>query len=481
MEHQLATQSTQKEQQQKSPFSTSLQPNPAERATTHPLLRLQRSVGNQAVQRMVREGGTGLQTQLGINRYGPGAKALTSTTSPFVLQRKCACGGTIESHASVEECDECKAKREATLQRSVANRSASPAATTVPPIVHNVLSSSGQPLDAGTRAFMEPRFRHDFSGVRVHTDARAAESARAVNALAYTVGNKIVFGAGQYMPETMGGKRLLAHELTHVVQQQGKGTAIPQTQEQITPMDGGGYRIAVAPEIREESEILEHQADKVAEHVVGLRDQVVSNSDGTEPLIGGVSYETIQRVRLPLPNPIPLCGKTLTHIDVELPRWRPLEPCLPASVLVFRMNIVGRDLSVPTPTKGPQVFNLHIGYYRDPATGRLCGIIDDSKTCIAPRCAFLGCFPTLREVIDAIVDFLKSLLEFIGILLLVILLILLGGELIKGGEGGEPIPGLTPEPVIASADEEPTSDSTSASTLEPVVASTGGEETEMEV
>ncbi|HLI88385.1 MAG TPA: DUF4157 domain-containing protein, partial [Ktedonobacteraceae bacterium] len=89
----------------------------------------------------------------------------------------------------------------------------------VPPIVHDVLNSSGQPLDVGTRAFMEPRFGFDFSRVRVHADARAAESTQAVNALAYTVGHNVVFGTGQYAPGTNEGRRLLAHELTHVVQQ----------------------------------------------------------------------------------------------------------------------------------------------------------------------------------------------------------------------------------------------------------------------
>ena len=90
---------------------------------------------------------------------------------------------------------------------------------TVPPILHDVLNSSGQQLDAGTRAFMEPRFGHDFSQVRVHTDEKAAESAQAVNALAYTVGRDVVFGEGRYEPETSQGRRLLAHELTHVLQQ----------------------------------------------------------------------------------------------------------------------------------------------------------------------------------------------------------------------------------------------------------------------
>jgi hypothetical protein len=91
----------------------------------------------------------------------------------------------------------------------------------VPPIVHDVLRSPGQPLDAGAREFMEPRFGHDFSRVRVHTDARAAESARAVNAHAYTVGQDIVFGSGQYAPDTTAGQRLLTHELTHTLQQDG--------------------------------------------------------------------------------------------------------------------------------------------------------------------------------------------------------------------------------------------------------------------
>jgi hypothetical protein len=89
----------------------------------------------------------------------------------------------------------------------------------VPPIVHEVLNSSGQPLNSETRVLMEPKFAHDFSSVRVHTDAKAAESARAVNALAYTIGRDVVFGAGQYAPATREGRKLIAHELTHVEQQ----------------------------------------------------------------------------------------------------------------------------------------------------------------------------------------------------------------------------------------------------------------------
>jgi hypothetical protein len=118
------------------------------------------------------------------------------------------------------------------LQRAAINSSPN---HEVPSLVFDVLQSPGQSLDIHTRAFMEPRFQHEFGDVRVHTDAKAAESARAVNALAYTVGRDIVFGEGQYLPHTVSGQKLLAHELTHVVQQ-GNRTAI-QRQTSVAPPD----------------------------------------------------------------------------------------------------------------------------------------------------------------------------------------------------------------------------------------------------
>jgi hypothetical protein len=97
-------------------------------------------------------------------------------------------------------------------------RSSEAVAGEAPGIVHEVLRSPGQPLDASTRIFMERRFRHDFTGVRVHDDAVAASSARAVNAHAYTLGNHVVFAEGQYSPDSAEGRHLLAHELAHVIQ-----------------------------------------------------------------------------------------------------------------------------------------------------------------------------------------------------------------------------------------------------------------------
>ena len=118
-----------------------------------------------------------------------------------------------ESPSLQSKCDQCPKKHP--LQRS--SRIASH--PIVPAIVHEVLRSPGQPLDEATRAFMEPRLGHDFRHVRMHQDRRAEDSARAVNARAYTVGSDIVFGAGQYMQGSSKGHQMIAHELAHVVQQ----------------------------------------------------------------------------------------------------------------------------------------------------------------------------------------------------------------------------------------------------------------------
>lgn len=210
--------------------------------------------------------GTHLQTQ---TKTEPSA----SSSPALNLQRKCAgCG----QHSTVaEECEECSGKRlggfqpKLTVSRpgdpyeeeadriaeqvmrmpashQTASRSASPMSLSIQrkpsqeraedvdePSVRNVISSPGQPLDPQTRAFFEPRFGHDFSHVRVHTDRQAATSAEKVSARAYTVGEHVVFGARQYAPDSTEGRRLLAHELTHVIQQGGADSSvIPEDDEE---------------------------------------------------------------------------------------------------------------------------------------------------------------------------------------------------------------------------------------------------------
>jgi hypothetical protein len=109
------------------------------------------------------------------------------------------------------------------------------------PVRDVIASSSGQPLEKSTREFMEGRMGHDFGDVRVHTDATASDSARSVNAQAYTVGNDIVFQSGTYAPDNDAGRHVLAHELTHVVQQRSgpvDGTPAPGGIKISHPSDG---------------------------------------------------------------------------------------------------------------------------------------------------------------------------------------------------------------------------------------------------
>ena len=165
-----------------------------------------------------------------------------------ILQRKCACG----SGASFEnECEDCKKKK---LQRRAAS---SVAGTVAPPIVHEVLRSPGKPLDTGARSFFETRFGHDFGSVRVHADAKASQSARAVNAEAYTVGSGMVFASGRYAPASPDGRKLLAHELTHVMQQSA---------------ETGSSANLSSLEIGPENDSAEKQAESFAQRITGSRD-----------------------------------------------------------------------------------------------------------------------------------------------------------------------------------------------------------------
>jgi len=116
---------------------------------------------------------------------------------------------------------------------------------TLPPVVTEVLrSGGGQPLASGVRGEMEARFGYDLSAIRIHTTAQAASSAEAMSAKAYTVGNNVVFGAGRYAPEQSEGKRLLAHELAHVVQQSRGGP--PPTLDPLSPLEQTAERSASA-------------------------------------------------------------------------------------------------------------------------------------------------------------------------------------------------------------------------------------------
>jgi hypothetical protein len=197
---------------------------------------------------------------LSVHADGRGPSALTPLHPDWseILQRKCTCGGT---PGPTGECEECLKKRLALQTKLKVNEPgdiyeqeadriadqilSTPARHAVrdappriqrfsaqsggqlhaPPSVFHALNSPGRPLEPALRRDMEQRFGYDFSRVRVHSGAVAEQSARDVNAQAYTVGYNIVFGAGRYAPETHHGRRLLAHELTHCIQQNSRPDA----------------------------------------------------------------------------------------------------------------------------------------------------------------------------------------------------------------------------------------------------------------
>lgn len=155
--------------------------------------------------------------------------AFPVASGPAQISRKCA------------DCEEEEAK---TLRAKPAGTALSAFGGTAPALVHEALRAAGQPLDPVVRRFMEPRFGRDFGEVRVHADAQAARSARAVNARAFTVGKDIVFGAGQYAAGSADGQRLLAHELVHTVQQGAAPGVLQRDAEPDAPCPPGQMRMA---------------------------------------------------------------------------------------------------------------------------------------------------------------------------------------------------------------------------------------------
>ncbi len=162
------------------------------------ILFLQRSIGNQAVHRFIKSGFFQAKPGIGdpVDIYEQEADRVAEKviSMPSVSEKA-------DETRIQRECPKCE---DPDVESHI-----------------NALKGSGQPLPESTRTFFEPRFGYDFGNVRVHTDSKASECARAVNARAFTIGTDIVFGEGQYDQMAIGGRKLLAHELTHVVQQAG--------------------------------------------------------------------------------------------------------------------------------------------------------------------------------------------------------------------------------------------------------------------
>ncbi len=195
--------------------STALK-HPQNSATEHALM-LQRTIGNQAVLRL-------LMPKLVVGQIDDPLESEADRVAEHVMRTSdpaaiTPAGGDTVVQRKCEACEEEEQEAPVQLARFASQSAPLGHVPEAPAIVNEVLRSPGQPLEPSTRAFFEPKFGHDLSGIRIHTDSLAAESAESVGAHAYTVGRDIVFGENQYSPHAGGGGRLLAHELAHTIQQ----------------------------------------------------------------------------------------------------------------------------------------------------------------------------------------------------------------------------------------------------------------------
>jgi hypothetical protein len=197
---------------------------------------VQQTAGNLAVQSLLRSGA--IQAKLRVSQPGDAdeqeadrmAEQVVSSASAGFIQRKCAPCAEGATCPKCEEEEKIQTKEKPGHTPHVDSKAASQITS---------LWGGGQPLPPSVRGFFEPRFGRDFSQIRIHTGSEAAESSRAIQARAYTSGEDIVFGAGQYAPENAEGKKLLAHELTHVVQQDAsRAVGIPVAVVQRQPDSG---------------------------------------------------------------------------------------------------------------------------------------------------------------------------------------------------------------------------------------------------
>lgn len=213
---------------QKSPVVAGRSPAQSARSSvaTHPLIELQRSIGNQALQRLINS--PYIQAKLHVSTPNDPSEQEADRVADTVMRMS-------DFSRIQRKCDECDAEK---LQRKAEEGGELEVTHGIESQIES-LRGGGQPLPESVRAHFEPRFGHDFSSVRLHTGAGAAQLARSINAKAFTIGRHVAFGSGQYSPETVTGQRLLAHELTHVVQQSGRPASGASTVSRDTLLQSG--------------------------------------------------------------------------------------------------------------------------------------------------------------------------------------------------------------------------------------------------
>lgn len=233
MKYQTATKSEQAGPQQSACCG---KPLSSDQSVVHQFRQLHQTIGNREVGRLI-------QTKLTVSEPGDSHEqeadrvadevmrmaAPAHNTAVPQIQRKC---DSCEEEEISRKTDEEEKEEETPVQRKAANQNASPNSSFAK---GEISTGNGQSLPASARSFFEPRFGSDLSDVRIHADAEAARTASDLGARAFTTGRDVFFNSGQYAPDAFEGRRLIAHELTHVFQQNEAGETQIHRQG-----DGGG-------------------------------------------------------------------------------------------------------------------------------------------------------------------------------------------------------------------------------------------------
>jgi hypothetical protein len=310
---------------------------------------------------------TGLLQRAGARRATAQAEKCAANHSPGAAVRAAGEARFEQGFSQVP------ARRQSEAQTGPAGQ-AQAAQPGVPPVVRQVLAQRGRPLEPGVRTFMEARFGYDFSRVQVHVDAQAAESARAVNALAYTAGQKVVFGAGQYAPGIGAGQKLLAHELAHVVQQETLGTPPPQAFQLGLPDDP-----------------LERQAERAASLASGappadlahaprplVQRQPIVQAEGAGSGLG-LGLPTLGLVNLPSESAVLEAGETLSAQNPKLIRlaqaFQSLQATSPGAHIELSANL----------SQAAQMSSARAAEERRSLSGRLAAARDALQSLGVPR------------------------------------------------------------------------------------------------
>jgi len=343
-----------------------------QRHEVNSILHLQRTIGNQAVQRWLQnnpEEHDALLSGTNSPHFGHDFSRIPVRSPTVVggIQTKLAInmpGDEYEQEAD-RVADQVIPSQEHERLQTKRVRASGTEQAVAPPIVHDVMHSSGQPLDAATRAFMEPRFGHNFSQVRVHTDDQAAASALDVNARAYTVGDDIVFGKGQYHLSAASSQRLIAHELAHVVQQRNTGQAAvarqldyEETGRNITRANlEDNFKATYWEQKVMEVYSLKYGTDRLSKDPEE-RDAVLSVLWAKQPAAGFAAYQKVD-VEIPARATTPI-GKPLLYRF----KFTPADPMVAGSKPGVEVEFIAAGLTTAiTPAKPPGSYSPSVSSY----------------------------------------------------------------------------------------------------------------------